>query len=205
MMLRGIRRDLFCCTLLFSLGLSTSAALGQSLPEAQTAVPQSTPLPMGGETDMPSGYFTLCQANPEACNFETTGRARRHARLEKLTASRYRQLEEVTVAVNRSMHPIEDRRRFGVADRWTIGGTEGDCEDFAMTKRMRLIAKGWPASSVLVAIVSNSGEEHAVLVARTDHGDFVLDNLSTAVKPWQDTHYGWKKIQAPDDFAWRAL
>ena len=40
------------------------------------------------------------------------------------------------------------------------------------------------------------GEGHAVLTVRTDKGDFVLDNLNDAVKPWEATGYRYLKRQA---------
>jgi len=171
-----------------------------------SAIPASTPLHFRGEAPMPAGYLVLCQATPRICNFEKSGKRRAHkAAVMRLNEARFRQLESVTQSVNRSMRSVEDRVRFGVSDRWTVGGPAGDCEDFALTKRALLIARGWPAEAVLVALVNARGRSHAVLVARTDAGDYVLDNLTSAVKPWRDTPYTWQEIQAPDAFAWLAL
>jgi predicted transglutaminase-like cysteine proteinase len=155
---------------------------------------------------MPAGYLALCQATPRICNFEKSGRRRGdRAMVMRMNAARFRQLEAITQSVNRSMRSVEDRARFGVSDRWTVGGSAGDCEDFALTKRALLIARGWPAEAVLIALVVARGRSHAVLVARTDAGDYVLDNLTSVVKPWRTTPYSWQEIQAPDAFAWRAL
>ena len=43
------------------------------------------------------------------------------------------------------------------------------------------------------------GEGHAVLTVKTDHGDFVLDNLSDEIRPWSATGYQFFKRQAQDD------
>jgi predicted transglutaminase-like cysteine proteinase len=153
---------------------------------------------------MPAGYLALCQSSPRLCNLGKAGKTR-GPEIARLTPARFRELQDVTSAVNRSMQAVEDRARFGTADRWTVGGPVGDCEDFAITKRKLLMARGWPAASVLVAIVSLRGAQHAVLVARTDGGDFVLDNLNSSVTPWRNTSYVWQKIQGPDAFGWRAL
>lgn len=168
---------------------------------ANGAIPSSTSMQLGGEAPMPAGYLSFCQATPRLCNLG--GRSRRGA--VRLTPDRFQQLQAVTQGVNRSMRAVEDRVRFGVADRWTVGGGQGDCEDFAMTKRAMLIARGWSPSSVLVALVYFRGAQHAVLVARTDGGDYVLDNLNSAVKPWRGTPYSWAKIQDPSEFTWRSL
>ena len=44
-------------------------------------------------------------------------------------------------------------------------------------KRKRLMARGWPTSSLLITVVRDEmGEGHAVLTVRTMQGDFILDN-----------------------------
>jgi predicted transglutaminase-like cysteine proteinase len=159
---------------------------------------------MKGEAPMPAGYLALCQSSPRLCNFGKE-RKSRGVEVARLTPARFRELQDVTASVNRSMRPVADRTRFHTPDRWTVGGAVGDCEDFAITKRKLLMAKGWPAAAVLVAIVTLRGAQHAVLVARTDGGDFVLDNLNSSVTPWRNTNYVWQKIQGPDEFGWRAL
>ena len=40
------------------------------------------------------------------------------------------------------------------------------------------------------------GEGHAVLTVRTDEGDYVLDNLTDAIKPWEETGYRYLKRQS---------
>ena len=52
-----------------------------------------------------------------------------------------------------------------------------------MTKRHELMARGWPARSLLLAeVVTNWGEHHLVLVVRTRTADLVLDNLDADIK-----------------------
>ncbi|MBV9705214.1 MAG: transglutaminase-like cysteine peptidase, partial [Methylobacteriaceae bacterium] len=40
---------------------------------------------------------------------------------------------------------------------------------------------------------------HAILTVRTDHGEFVLDNLSSEVRPWDATGYRFVKRQSQED------
>ena len=40
------------------------------------------------------------------------------------------------------------------------------------------------------------GKAHTVLVAATSEGDFVLDNLKSAVMPWRRLPYAWKIRQS---------
>ena len=57
-----------------------------------------------------------------------------------------------------------------------------------LIKRQRLIDLGWAPSQVLIAVVDDPMEgAHAVLIARTDQGDLVLDNLTDEVLPWDRT------------------
>lgn len=73
----------------------------------------------------------------------------------------------------------------------------GDCEDFALEKRRRLMQKGFSAGDLLMTVVRKpDGEGHAVLTVRTAQGDFILDNLDGGVKLWTQTPYRFLKRQA---------
>jgi predicted transglutaminase-like cysteine proteinase len=66
----------------------------------------------------------------------------------------------------------------------------GDCEDFALLKRKLLVEGGWPPSTLLVTAVQTAqGEPHAVLVVRTNRGDYALDNKTDAIRPMAATGY----------------
>lgn len=76
----------------------------------------------------------------------------------------------------------------------------GDCEDYAITKRHKLIAQGWPIRSLRLAVARTAwGEGHAVLVVKTSDGDLVLDNLTSAIKPFQKSGLRFLKIQSEDN------
>jgi len=115
----------------------------------------------------------------------------------KLTAERWAELKSVNREVNTAIQP--ERNLEGLAgEKWLIRPVSGDCNDYAVTKRHELIAKGWPARNVLLSeVVTNSGEHHLVVVVRTTAGDLVLDNLSGGITPWQRTPYQWVRIQMP--------
>lgn len=79
------------------------------------------------------------------------------------------------------------------------GPVLGDCNDYAVTKRHRLTADGWPARDVLLSeVVTVSGEHHLVVV-RTSDGDLVLDNLTDRIVPWFHKPYRWVRIQMPEN------
>jgi predicted transglutaminase-like cysteine proteinase len=63
-----------------------------------------------------------------------------------------------------------------------------------------LLEEDFPPSSLLITIVRNrKGEGHAVLMVRTDRGDFVLDNLSDEMLPWSKTGYQFIKRQSENN------
>ena len=89
----------------------------------------------------------------------------------------------------------------GAPDSWdypTDG--KGDCEDYALLKRRMLVEAGFPRTALLMAVVKDQhGDGHSVLMARTSHGDFVLDNLVDEIKPWTRTSYRFVKRQSQDN------
>jgi predicted transglutaminase-like cysteine proteinase len=114
----------------------------------------------------------------------------------RLNAERWQDLLEVNKIVNASIEPERNLEGLG-AEKWLIGPARGDCNDYAVTKRFKLIERGWPVRSLLLSeVVTPEGEHHLILVARTSAGDLVLDNLSGTVKPWSIVPYHWVRIQA---------
>ena len=99
--------------------------------------------------------------------------------------------------VNRSIRP--ERNLLGVAgEEWLIAPKAGDCNDYAVTKRSELLARGWPTRALLLSeVVTSWGEHHLVLVVRTSAGDLVLDNMTPQIRPWARAPYRWVRIQTP--------
>jgi predicted transglutaminase-like cysteine proteinase len=115
----------------------------------------------------------------------------------KLTEERWADLREVNQVVNRGIAP--ESNELGVAgEKWLINPASGDCNDYAVSKRHELLARGWPARALLLAeVVVSSGEHHLVVVVRTRTGDLVLDNLNPQIKPWARVPYRWVRVQLP--------
>ncbi|MDA9508710.1 hypothetical protein XI09_29545 [Bradyrhizobium sp. CCBAU 11386] len=114
-----------------------------------------------------------------------------------LTEARWADLKDVNLAVNRAIIP--ERNELGLAgETWLIDPERGDCNDYAVTKRHRLLKRGWPARTLLLGeVVIPSGEHHLVLLVRTKSGDLVLDNLTPQIRPWSRAPYRWVRIQSP--------
>ena len=118
----------------------------------------------------------------------------------ELTPQTWTQLIRVNGRFNAKIRSVTDWARTGKLDVWSVSGNAGDCEDYALQKRKELIHLGWPSHSTLIAIVVDPRfGSHAVLVARTSKGDFVLDNLRKTVMAWHETPYRWVKRQSTAD------
>jgi len=154
----------------------------------------------GGSSGTPTGYYAMCADHPNLCRARSGRIATSRDGSVVLTGVALDQLNAVNVGVNGAIEPA-------YRDAWTPEESAGDCKDYAMTKRQRLIESGWPSSALPIAIVRTSrGEEHLVLVARTSLGDFVLDNLADSMPLWSSSSYSWEKILSPaDNITWRAV
>ena len=107
--------------------------------------------------------------------------------------------------VNREIIP--ERNNLGLAgEQWLINPDRGDCNDYAVSKRHELLARGWPARALLLSeVVVNSGEHHLILVVRTKSGDLVLDNMTQVIKLWSRVPYRWVRMQSPDSKLWATI
>ena len=157
------------------------------------------------------------QASPPGATSLASGSARQPAEVESrrpttatsgaLVERRSPQWSAVTAVnaeVNAALRAEDDLRAYRQADYWTIPRATGrarpvgDCEDFALTKRERLIAQGVPAEALSIALVTTrTGLSHAVLLVATDQGEYVLDNLTPWVVHWTEARLTWRERQAP--------
>ena len=140
----------------------------------------------------PMAFMRFCARYPQDCKvsqimFRPTPVA--------LTKARRVELEKVNRGVNRAIKPQENTDGV-MAEEWLVSPREGDCNDYAVTKRHELLARGWPSRSLLLAeVVIASGEHHLILVVRTRENDFVLDNLNWNVRPVSEIRYQWVRAQ----------
>ncbi|WP_181699018.1 transglutaminase-like cysteine peptidase [Chthonobacter albigriseus] len=143
----------------------------------------------------PMAYVIFCSKNPGEC-----ARTGGSADVVSLDDGMVALLDQVNRDVNKSIRPKADRPKGPMKDIWSLAPREGDCEDFAITKRHRLMAQGIPSSALLLAVARTSdGEGHAVLVVRTSDGDVVLDNRTSRIRPWREAGLSWVKMQSPED------
>lgn len=111
-------------------------------------------------------------------------------------------IKAINTQVNRQFAQKTDYEVTGFGEYWEPVSASrlraGDCEDFAIEKRLRLTQAGIAPDRMFygVAFVRGLGL-HTVLIVRLDEGDYVLDSLAPRVRPWGDSHYSWLRFQVP--------
>jgi predicted transglutaminase-like cysteine proteinase len=156
-----------------------------------------------GQTLPPVGYVTFCKEQQPECQ-----PGQRFADRQQLDPAKARELDEVNRYVNAAIAPVTDQDLYGKVELWTYPTAgKGDCEDYVLLKRRMLIARGWPESTLLITVVRDENNEgHAVLTARTDQGDLVLDNKRDEILAWSKTAYTFIKQQSDrNPLVWTSL
>ncbi len=147
------------------------------------------------ETLPPMGFVQFCKFIPEDCG-GTMGEAVRVV----MNADRWNDLKTVNDFANQSVAPVSDMDLYKVVEHWTYPQAQGDCEDYVLLKRKKLMMMGWPTEALLITVVRDRNNDgHAVLTVATDKGDYVLDNQSAEILPWQATGYTYYKRQSQTD------
>ncbi|MBC2771380.1 transglutaminase-like cysteine peptidase [Rhizobium sp. AQ_MP] len=149
----------------------------------------------GAVTSQPIGHYEFCKALPDECNVRT-----RPTLPPKVTDHGWTVIRDINASVNHAIVPMTDMEIYGREEVWAYPVDVGDCEDFVLLKRKKLMAAGFKAADLLITVVRKpDGEGHAVLTVRTQSGDFVLDNLNDDVKLWSETRYAFLKRQSSTD------
>lgn len=146
-------------------------------------------------TTAPAGYVDFCRRHPGDCSGlpSTSGRV-------QMTKTRWSELNAINTGANRSVLPTTDMQLHGRNEYWSYPGQFGDCEDYVLLKRKKLIERGWPANALLITVLRDENNDgHAVLTVTTDMGDLVLDNKLNLIRPWSDTPYTYYLRQSRSD------
>lgn len=148
-------------------------------------------MPTKAVVSAPQGAGSLCAAYPWACAKGGAGMAITEASLDLVG--------DINRKANRKVRPVSDSQQYRVEERWAMPTKRGgDCEDYALFKKQALINAGFAPQQLLIAtVLDRKGGSHAVLVLRTGKQDLVLDNLTSAIKPWNKTGYTFIRLQDP--------
>ena len=167
---------------------------------AQTVMPVSgNAIQVAGHAGPTPAWIAFCAQMPEECAYDASEPAR-----IVLDQTTWKAIVEINERVNDTIIPVTDQDHWGVADRWDYPDDGlGDCEDIQLLKRRMLTEKGLPHRALrMTVVIDELGAGHAVLMARTDRGDFILDNKRKAVLPWRETGYRYVKREGSDNAAW---
>ena len=184
--------------------LAACAAAAGSL-EAQTlaSLPRTSVQAVAtGDAKPLAAWTEFCQRVPSECAVDPSEPAQ-----VQLTPRTWNAIVAINNRVNGSLRAMTDEDHWGLADRWDLPSDgAGDCEDFQLLKRRLLAQEGLPRRAMrMTVVIDGRGDGHAVLMIRTDRGDFVLDNKTNAIRPWYETGYVFVKRESQDRVAWVSL
>ena len=168
-----------------------------TLVEASETVPNASYATVGSSTSVPYGWVDFCGRRPEECAL-----GKLNPMDVRLNHKTWATLNKVNRLANNAIEPVTNLEHWGtMVDHWDypVDG-KGDCKVYALYKRKLLIEQGFPRQALLMTVVRDlEGQGHAILTVKTDHGDFVLDNLTDDIRSWDSTGYKYVKRQAQDD------
>lgn len=191
---------------IFALAIGTFLALPNLADAGQTtqaAGVQSAGVTIERGSARPiAGWVDFCQRYPQECVIDASEPA-----IITLDRDNWALINEVNRTVNAEITPKTDMELYGVPDYWTFPYSGyGDCEDYQLLKRKRLAEAGLPRRAMRMTVVLDTRNEgHAVLEIKTDRGVFILDNVTDAVLPWDETPYVYIKREGRDDTRWVSL
>jgi predicted transglutaminase-like cysteine proteinase len=194
----GLLRVLFSVCLMAAIFIArTVAAEAGSLLRASYAS-------VGATTSVPYGWVDFCRRERAECAGPVLP-----ALDVNLTNATWAKIDRVNRSVNQAIEPVTNLEHWGtMLDHWDypLDG-KGDCKVYALYKRKLLMDMGFPRQALLMTIVRDLGDEgHTILTIKTNRGEFVLDNLSDEIRPWDATGYRFIKRQSQEDpNVWVAL
>jgi predicted transglutaminase-like cysteine proteinase len=176
-------------------GATTQAQTVASLPSAPKVAERSAAKPV-------LAWTKFCERHPVECAVDTSEPA-----VIAMTSEIWRTIVSVNRRVNTRIRPITDKAHWGVVDSWDFPDDgSGDCEDYQLLKRKILVERGLPRRAMrMTVVIDELSEGHAVLMVRTDRGDYILDNKTSAVLPWHETGYVYVKREGQDSMTWVSL
>ena len=184
--------------------LGLTLVLGGAATQAQTlaSLPSSQPIDKNGSARPVAAWTQFCERQPQECRIDVS----EPTHIE-LTPQVWRAIVAVNRRVNTRIKPLTDKEHWGVVDSWDFPDDGyGDCEDYQLLKRKTLVERGLSRRAMrMTVVIDEHGEGHAVLMVRTDRGDFILDNKTNAVLPWNQTGYIFVKREGQDGAAWASL
>lgn len=139
----------------------------------------------------PKGAQQICQTYQWACASQVTKSLPSTEELELVS--------KINISVNALTREVSDRAQYSRAEFWALPTSAGgDCEDFALLKKMELVRRGIdPRKLLLATVLDQRRVPHAILVYRSTQGDLLLDNLTDKMVNWHQSGYIFLRMQDP--------
>ena len=191
---RAVRAGLLISALLVGYAAVPASAMRQShLPPGQAA------LRSAGKAGPTPAWIKFCEQLPQECAVDVS-----EPDMISLDQQIWDTIVQINEQVNRAILSVTDQDRWGVVDRWDYPDDGlGDCEDIQLLKRKLLVEAGLPRRALRMTVaIDEEGAGHALLMVRTNFGDFILDNKKETVLSWQETGYGYVKREGSDSLDW---
>ncbi|MFK0164045.1 transglutaminase-like cysteine peptidase [Rhizobium sp. NPDC090279] len=186
---------LFVAGLLFSTATTAKPVANATTAHAHQFAREVT------DASVPVGWAGFCSAQPAEC-----AAGQKSAEFVNLDRDHWVQLQQINSLVNHEIQGVGDNDHYGIyklgiINWWTYPDDgAGNCNDYVLLKKKLLVEAGWPRSALLLTVVLDTHNEgHLVLMARTNDGDLILDNLTDTVKNWSGTGYTFIKRQTADN------
>ena len=149
-----------------------------------------------GNVAPPAGWLDLIERRPDLDSRQA------EPLKVKMTAAKFVRISQVETAVNNRVKYVRD-----LGDDWRLADTEGDREDYALPKMVRLLGYGWSRGALRLTlcyvILPDRWQAHANLMVETDHGTWVLDIRMRYPRLWtRMTGYRrlWRETPGRDEW-----
>ena len=197
--MRRVANQIIRATICGFVGLGAGAASAQAYADLPIAASMAG---TSGEIRAVPAWNRFCEEHPEECAVDVAEPA-----TVRLTRQAWHRIVSINSRVNATVRPLTDEDHWGIADQWDFPSDGfGDCEDYQILKRRLLVEAGLPRRALrMTVVIDEKGEGHAVLMVRTDRGDFILDNKVQSVLPWDRTGYLFVKREGQDSPAWTSF
>jgi predicted transglutaminase-like cysteine proteinase len=151
---------------------------------------------MNEKANSPKGWEAFCGRYADECQGDAVA-----PRKIELTDEKGNAVVRANKWVNDNINPMTDRGHWGTINKWVYPDDGyGDCKAYTLLKRRLLTEVGFPHEALLITVVwTKQNQGHAVLIVRTDKGDYVLDNLTPNVLLWTQTTHDYAKRQPPSN------
>jgi predicted transglutaminase-like cysteine proteinase len=169
-----------------AIGFFVAASSAYAIPLSRGAWPIYTVVVE--KTTPPDGWAEFCHNYTPECDVKSAT-----PRKIALTTEVWDKITEVNHWANAHIKPTPDRKHWGRINKWDFAEDgRGDCKDYVLVKRRMLMQAGLPREALLISVVwTPQNKGHAVLIVRTDKGDYILDNLASKVVLWNQTPYDY--------------